>query len=148
MATVIITICLMILILRIFGQPISWLVDKLNEVDWKKVSSDAWKKIIKYYKKAGRSATRMVLYFYYVMTEGNLSIGDKALLYGGIIYVIVPHDLLPRRVFKALGLVDDVAVSAWIYNKIKNNITPDIEARVGETLDRWFGYEIKSDVTA
>lgn len=147
MATVIITICLMILILRIFGQPISWLVDKLNEVDWKKVSSDARKKIIKYYKKTGRSATRMVLYFYYVMTEGNLSIGDKALLYGGIIYVIVPHDLLPRRVFKALGLVDDVAVSAWIYNKIKNNITPDIEVRVGETLDRWFGYEIISDVT-
>ena len=147
MATTIIVICLMILVLRIFGQPISWLVDKLNDVDWKKVSRDAWNKIVKYSKKAGRSATRMVLYFYYVMTEGNLSIGDKALLYGGIIYVIVPRDLLPRRVFKALGLVDDVAVSAWIYNKIKNNITPEIEAKVGETLDRWFGYGITSGIT-
>lgn len=144
MATTIIVICLMILVLRIFGQPISWLVDKLNEVDWKKVSSNAWDKIVKYSKKAGRSATRMVLYFYYVMVEGDLSIGDKALLYGGVIYVIVPHDLLPRNVFKALGLMDDIAVSTWIYNKIKKNITPEIESKVGETLDKWFGYEITS----
>lgn len=147
MITAIITICLMILVLRFFGQPFSWLVDKLNGVDWKKLSGDAWNKIVKYSKKAGRSVTGTVLKFYYVLTESDLSIGDKALLYGGIIYIIVPHDLIPRSIFKALGIVDDIAVSAWIYNKIKNNITPEIEAKVGDTLDKWFGYEISSAAT-
>lgn len=143
-----ITICLLILVFGFLGKPINWLVDKLSDVDWKELTRDAWEKIVLYSKKAGRAATRMALYFYYTMSEGNLTIGEKALLYGGIIYIVVPNDLLPRRILKMFGLVDDVAIATWMYNKIRTNITPDIDAKVGETLDRWFGYEITAGATA
>ena len=141
------TICLLILAFWFLGKPVSKLVGKLGDVDWKQLSLNAWDKILTFSKKAGRSATRYALYFYYVMTEGNLTTGEKALLYGGILYVIVPNDLLPRRIFSLIGVVDDAAVAAWVFNKIRNNITPEIDARVGETLDRWFGYEISSATT-
>ncbi len=109
--------------------------------------SKAWDTIAKYSKKAGRSATSMALYFYYVMTQGDLTTADKTLLYAGIIYIIVPGDLIPRRLLGVLGLADDAAIAALVFNKIKNSITPEIETKVGETLDRWFGYEITTDVT-
>ena len=47
-----------------------------------------------------------------------------------------------------LGVLDDVAVAAWIYNKIGDSITPAIERKVEETLDKWFGPEIISGFVA
>lgn len=143
-----ITICLLILAFWFLGKPVGNLVSKLGDVDWNKLTHTAWENIVKYSRKAGRQATRMALYFYYTMTDGELTTVEKALVCGGIIYVMVPNDLLPRKVLGLLGVADDAAIAAFVYNKIKNNITPDIEVRVGETLDRWFGYEIISDVTA
>lgn len=29
----------------------------------------------------------------------------------------------------------------FVYNKIKSSITADIEMKVNQTLDEWFGYE-------
>lgn len=142
-----ITICLLILAFWFLGKPVGHLVSKLGDVDWKKLAHTAWDNIVKYSKKAGRQATRMALYFYYTMTEGELSTGEKALVCGGIIYVMVPNDLLPRKVLGLLGVADDAAIAAFVYNKIKDHLTPDIEAKVGETLDHWFGYEITSGVT-
>ena len=63
-------------------------------------------------------------------------------VYAGIIYIAVPGDLLPRKVLSWIGVLDDVGVAAWIYNKIKSKITPDIELKVERTLDDWFGCEI------
>ena len=142
-----IAICLLIMFLWFIGQPINWLVDKLCDVDWRKITHDAWNKIVLYSKRAGRSATRMALYFYYSLSEGRLTTGEKALLYGGIIYIIIPNDLLPRRILKFIGIIDDVAIIAWVYNKVRDTITPEIESKVGETLDKWFGYEITNSVT-
>ena len=133
------TIVLMILFLSILKKPVGGLVSKLKGVDWKKLASDAWDKIASAYKRVGRSASRYALLFYYTLTEGSLSTLDKALLYAGIIYIAVPNDFLPLRVLGLIGLVDDAAVVAWVYNKIKKNVTPVIEAKVDATLDRWFG---------
>lgn len=38
-----------------------------------------------------------------------------------------------------LGVMDDAAVAAWIYDKVKKNITPAIELKADMTLDKWFG---------
>lgn len=133
------TIVLAILFLSILKKPVGGHVAKLKGVDWKKLASDAWDKITSAYVKVGRSTSRYALLFYYTLTEGSLSTLDKALLYAGIIYIAVPNDLLPHRVLGFFGLVDDAAVVAWIYNKIKKNITSAIVAKVDATLDRWFG---------
>jgi len=135
----IITICLLILAYSIFKKPIEGLITKLKGVDWKKLTSDAWDKIVSAYKKIGRSSSRYALLFYYTLSEGTLTTLDKALLYAGILYIVVPGDLLPRRILGLLGILDDVAVVAWVYNKVKKNITPAIEAKVEATLDKWFG---------
>ena len=77
------------------------------------------------------------------MSEGNLSSFEKAIVYAGILYIVVPNDLLPRKVLGWIGILDDVGVAAWIYNKVGSKITPDIELKVEMILDEWFGYEIQ-----
>ena len=86
------TICLLILIYSIFKRPVGWLVNKLEDVDWISLTKEAWGKIVLYSKKLGRSTTRKVLQFYYVMSEGNLSSFEKAIVYAGILYIVVPND--------------------------------------------------------
>ena len=83
----IITICLLILIYSILKRPVDGLLEKLEDVDWKTLAQDAWDKIVTYSKKLGRATTRELLKFYYVMSEGNLSTFEKALVYAGIIYI-------------------------------------------------------------
>ena len=81
------TICLLILIYSIFKRPVGWLVKKLEDVDWISLTKEAWGKIVLYSKKLGRSTTRKVLRFYYVMSQGNLSSFEKAIVYAGILYI-------------------------------------------------------------
>ena len=142
----IITICLLILIYSILKRPIDGLLEKLEDVDWKTLAQDAWDKIVTYSKKLGRATSRELLKFYYVMSEGNLSTFEKALVYAGIIYIAVPGDLLPRKVLGLLGILDDAGVAAWLYSKVGSKITPDIELKADMKLDEWFGPEIVTGV--
>lgn len=136
------TICLIILVFAILGKPAGQLAEKLKGIDWKQFSDSAWVRIKRFAKDAGRSATRILLIFYYTLTSEQLSTVEKALLYAGIIYIAVPRDLLPRRLFGLLGLVDDAAVGAWVYNKISKNISPAVIQKAEDTLNDWFGPEI------
>lgn len=138
----IITIILTILVYSILGRPVGWLVKQLEKVDWKKTAADAWDKIVRYSRKAGRSATRVVLRFYYALEEGGMSTLDKVLLYAGIFYIAIPGDILPRRALGVLGIIDDSAIAAWIYTRVSRCITREVERRVEETLDGWFGPEM------
>lgn len=142
----IITICLLILIYSILKRPVGGLLEKLGDVDWKSLSLDAWDKIVTYSKKLGRATTWELLKFYYVMSEGDLSTFEKALVYAGIIYIAVPGDLLPRKVLGFLGVLDDAGVAAWLYDKIGSKITPAIELKADMKLDEWFGPEIVTGV--
>ena len=136
------TIVLLVLVFAILGRPIGWLVKKLEGVDWKKLSQDAWDKILVYSKRVGRTSTRPVLRFYYAMTGSDLSTMEKALVYAAIVYIAVPRDFLPKSVFGWIGLIDDAGAAAFVYSKVRKNITPEIERLTEETLDKWFGHEI------
>lgn len=131
--------CLLILILSIFRKPVGHLVDRLKNVDWKRLAQNIRGRIIAYCKRAGRAGSRVVLKFYYTMQEGNLSTTEKALVYAGILYIVLPRDLIPRKVLGLFGVLDDVGVAAWIFERIGARITPEIECKVEETLDKWFG---------
>ena len=141
-------ILLMILALTLLDRPVDWLLEKIGNVNWKKLAADTWDKIVLYSKRAGRAATRYALLFYYTMVESELKLLDKALIVAGIIYIIVPRDFLPKKALGLFGLLDDAAVAIWIYDRINGSITPEIVQKTEDTLNDWFGPEVVTGLIA
>ncbi len=135
------TISLLILAYLIMGKDISELLEKVKNVDWRGKINALMDKIRPWAMKAGRAAARPLLQFYYVLDDDNTSILDRVLIYAAIIYTILPFDLVPSAVYKFLGVLDDGAAMLYVYKKIKNRITPEINAKVEDTLNEWFGVE-------
>ena len=136
-----ITISLLILAYLIMGKDISGLLEKVKNIDWRGKINALIDKLRPWALKAGRAATRPLLQFYYVMDDENTSTLDRVLIYAAIIYTIIPMDFLPRSVFKFLGVLDDGVAMLYVYKKIKDKITPEINRKVKDTLDEWFGVE-------
>ena len=135
------TICLLNLAYYILGKDTTALRQRLRNVDWHKKISDLVDRIRPWALKAGRVAARPILQFYYVLRDEKTSTLDRILIYAAIAYTVLPMDLVPRSVFKVLGVLDDGIAVMYVYKKIKSNITPEINARVDRTLDEWFGVE-------
>jgi uncharacterized membrane protein YkvA (DUF1232 family) len=75
------------------------------------------------------------------MDDEKTSTVDRVLIYAAIAYTILPMDLIPRAIYKFLGILDDGVALLYVYRKIKERITPEIDAKVEATLDEWFGVE-------
>ncbi len=136
-----ITISLLILAYLIMGKDISGLLEKVKNVDWRGKINALMDKLRPWALKAGRAATTPLLQFWYVLQDDNTSTLDRVLIYAAIIYTIVPMDLIPRSVYKLLGVLDDGAAMLYVYKKIKDKITPEIMMKVEDTLNEWFGAE-------
>ena len=136
-----ITISLLILAYMIMGKDISGLLEKVKNIDWRGKMNALMGKLRPWALKAGRAATRPLLQFYYVMDDDNTSTLDRVLIYAAIIYAILPMDLLPSVIYKFLGILDDGVAMLYVYKKIKDKITPEINAQVEDTLNDWFGVE-------
>ena len=136
-----ITISLLILAYLIMGKDINPLLERVKNIDWHGKINALMGKLRPWAVKAGRAATRPLLQFYYVMDDDNTSTLDRVLIYAAIIYTILPVDLIPRAVYKFLGVLDDGVAILYVYNKVKDKITPEINAKVEETLNAWFGPE-------
>ena len=135
------TISLLILAYLVMGKDISRLSESVKEIDLRDKINALMDKLRPWALKAGRVATRPLLQFYYVLSDDNTSTIDRILIYAAIIYTILPMDILPRTVYKFLGVLDDGVAMLYVYKKIKNRITPDIDAKVEDTLNEWFGIE-------
>ena len=136
-----ITISLLILTYLIMGKDIKPLLERVKNIDWRGKINALMDKLRPWALKAGRVATRPLLQFYYVMDDDNTSTLDRVLIYAAIIYTIIPIDLIPRTVYKLFGVLDDGVAILYVYKKIKDKITPEINAKVDETLNEWFGVE-------
>lgn len=134
-------ICILILAYMIIGKDISFLLKRLRNVDWHEKFKELMDKLRPWALKAGRIATRPLLQFYYVMVDEKTSTLDRVLIYAAIAYTIIPMDLVPRTVYKYLGVLDDGIAMLYVYKKIKNMITPEINSKVEDTLNEWFGVE-------
>ena len=132
-------ICITILAYAIGGKDISKQLDKLKGVDWKAKSSDVFGKIGNYAKKAGRVATKPLLQLYYVLTMGETTTLEKALIVGAILYTVMPFSLISFKAHKILGMLDEGLAVLYIIKKVQDKITPEIDAKVEETLNAWFG---------
>ena len=136
-----ITISLLILVYMIMGKDIKPLLERVKNIDWRGKINALMDKLRPWALKAGRVATRPLLQFYYVMDDENTSTLDRVLIYAAIIYTILPMDLLPSVIYKFLGILDDGVAMLFVYKKIKDKITPEINAKVEDTLNEWFGVE-------
>ena len=136
-----ITISLLILVYMILGKDVSSLLERVKNIDWRGKIKALMDKLRPWALKAGRVAARPLLQFYYVMADEKTSTLDRVLIYAAIIYTIIPMDFLPRVIYKFLGVLDDGVAMLYVYKKIKNMITPEINAKVEDTLNEWFGAE-------
>lgn len=131
-------ICITILSYCIMGKDIRSLLD---DVDWQRKASELFEKLRPYAFKVGRVAAKPMLQFYYVMNDERTSMLDRILIYAAIIYTISPVSLIPSAVYKLLGVLDEGAAVLYVYKKIKEKITPEINYKVESTLNEWFGAE-------
>ena len=136
-----ITISLLILAYMIMGKDTTALQQRIKNLDLSGKIQSLMDKLRPWALKAGRVASRPLLQFYYVLNDPATSTLDRVLIYAAIIYTIVPTDLVPRAAFKVLGVLDDGVAMLYVYKKIKNRITPAINAKVEDTLNEWFGVE-------
>ena len=142
----IITLCILILAYHLIGKPVGRLLYRLRNVDWKTQFALLWDKLKADALRAGRGATKPILTFYYVMYQTETTTMEKALIYGAIAYIVIPSDLLPRRALSILGILDDAAVIAYVYNKVSSKVTAEIKNKVNDTIDQWFGAEIIEEI--
>ena len=136
-----ITISLLILAYLIMGKDIKPLLERVKNIDWRGKINALMDKLRPWALRAGRVATRPLLQFYYVMDDDNTSTLDRVLIYAAIIYTILSMDFLPRVIYKFIGVLDDGVAILYVYKKIKDKITPEINAKVEDTLNEWFGAE-------
>ena len=136
-----ITISLLILAYLIMGKDVKPLLERVKDINWRGKINALMDKLSPWALRAGRVATRPLLQFYYVMDDENTSTLDRVLIYAAILYTILPMDFLPRVAYKFLGVLDDGVAMLYVYKKIKNKITPEINAKVEDTLNEWFGVE-------
>ena len=125
----------------IMGKDVSKLLEGVNKYDLRGMINALMDKLRPWALKAGRVATRPLLQFYYVMEDDKTSTLDRVLIYAAIIYTVLPMDLIPRAAYRFLGVLDDGVAMLYVYKRIKDNITPAINAKVEATLNEWFGVE-------
>ena len=138
---ILITTCILILAYMVMGKDVNPLLERVKNIDWRGKINSLMNKLRPWALKAGRAATRPLLQFYYVMDDDNTSTLDRVLIYAAIVYTILPMDLIPSVIYKFLGILDDGVAMLFVYKKIKDKITPKINAKVEDTLNEWFGVE-------
>ena len=134
-------LCITILAYCILGKDIKALMEKVGDVDWKRKADEVMAWLKPYAVKVGRVAAKPMLQFYYVMTDEDTSTLDRILVYAAILYTISPVSLVPSAVYKVLGILDEGAAMMLVYKRVKERITPDIDNKVEQTLNEWFGTE-------
>ncbi|MBP3550184.1 MAG: DUF1232 domain-containing protein [Alistipes sp.] len=134
-------LCITILAYLIMGKDIKSLLEEAKSIDWRQKTSSLIDSIRPYALKAGRVVARPLLQFYYVLEDDKTSTLDRALIYAAIIYTISPVSILPSAIYKLIGVLDEGAAVMYVYKKVKDKITPTINAKVDHTLNDWFGVE-------
>lgn len=97
-----------------------------------------WSGIANYTKKVGRASARPVLLLYYVMRSSNTPKSEKLMLLSAIAYVVLPLDLLSAKRIPIIGWLDEVVSLTVAFQKVSKYVTPDMERKADEILDKMF----------
>ena len=136
-----IAISILALAYMIMGKDIKSLLKRVKIVDWNSNIRKLMDRLRPWALKTGRTAARPLLQFYYVMEDEKTSTLDRLLIYAAIAYTVLPMDYIPASIYKFMGILDDGVAVMYVYKKIKSRITPEINAKVDDKLNEWFGVE-------
>jgi uncharacterized membrane protein YkvA (DUF1232 family) len=136
-----IAISILALAYMIMGKDVKSLLKRIKIVDWNSNIRKLMDRLRPWALKTGRTAARPLLQFYYVMEDEKTSTLDRLLIYAAIVYTVLPMDYIPASIYKFLGILDDGVAVMYVYKKIKSRITPEINAKVDDKLNEWFGVE-------
>lgn len=100
--------------------------------------SGLWTKIAKVAKQAGVKVVYLALLLYYLLKDPNVSVKDKAIIYGALGYFILPLDLIPDSI-PVVGFSDDLSALLFAVHSVWSNITPDVQSKARMKLHEWFG---------
>lgn len=97
-----------------------------------------WDRISNFARKTGKVTTKPVLLLFFVMKSKNTPWKDKMLIFSTLSYIVLPIDILNAKRLPIIGWFDEIASLSVTYQKIRKNITPEIETKVDDILDKWF----------
>lgn len=95
-------------------------------------------KVQEYAMKVGRISARPVLLLYFIMISKDTPKSDKLLILSTISYLVFPIDLISAKRLPIIGWIDEAFSLSVAYQKVCKNITPEIERKTDELLDKWF----------
>lgn len=95
-------------------------------------------KLVEYARRVGRTAARPVLLLYYVMNSEETPMKDKLTIFGTLAYIVLPVDLLNAKRLPIIGWIDEVVSLAVAVQRMQKYITPEMERKADEQLDKWF----------
>lgn len=95
-------------------------------------------KVQEYAMKVGRISARPVLLLYFIMICKDTPKSDKLLILSTISYLVFPIDFISAKRLPIIGWIDEAVSLSVAYQKVSKNITPEIERKTDELLDRWF----------
>ena len=95
-------------------------------------------KVQEYTMKVGRISARPVLLLYFIMISKDTPKSDKLLILSTISYLVFPIDLISAKRLPIIGWIDEAFSLSVAYQKVCKNITPEIERKTDELLDKWF----------
>ena len=95
-------------------------------------------KVQEYAMKVERISARPVLLLYFIMISKDTPKSDKLLILSTISYLVFPVDLISAKRLPIIGWIDEAFSLSVAYQKVCKNITPEIERKTDELLDKWF----------
>jgi len=100
-----------------------------------------WRKLKNFAKDAGLKVVYSGLTLYYALESPNTSTKDKAIIYGGLGYLILPIDAIPDLVPLA-GYVDDLGVLLFAAARVIGSIDQAVRDKAKAKLNDLFGQEV------
>lgn len=95
-------------------------------------------KLQEYTIKVGRISARPLLLLYFIMVSKETPERDKLMMLSTISYLVLPIDLISAKRLPVIGWIDEAFSLSVTYQKVKKNITPEIERKTDALLDKWF----------
>lgn len=100
-----------------------------------------WRKIARVLKNKGKKAVGdvlvMALKLYYVMLDDDTPRWAKLVIYGALVYFVVPMDMLPDIL--PTGYIDDAGTLSAAIGTVHSHIKQEHHDNAQNKVDTWFG---------
>ena len=97
-----------------------------------------WDKLSRYARVAGREVIEKALWLYYAAQSSSTPQWAKSVIYGALVYFILPVDAIPD-VIPLAGYTDDLGALAAAVASVALYIDEEVRQKATRKLADWFG---------